>query len=122
MVDGDTDSSRMLCIRLTAANYSVESVATAQAALDAMTANHVTHSQWVPTMFARLLALPAEARAAFACPTHRLAMHSGGPCSIEIKRRMIDWWGPILYEYYSGSESVGFTHADSAEWLAHNRS
>jgi len=91
----------------------------AQAALDAMTANHVTHSQWVPTMFARLLALPAEARAAFACPTHRLAMHSGGPCSIEIKRRMIDWWGPILYEYYSGSESVGFTHADSAEWLAH---
>jgi fatty-acyl-CoA synthase len=90
----------------------------AQAALDAMTANGVTHSQWVPTMFARLLALPEETRAAFACPTHRLAMHSGGPCSIAIKRRMIDWWGPILYEYYSGSESVGFTHADSAEWLA----
>jgi fatty-acyl-CoA synthase len=91
----------------------------ADSALDALARNHVTHSQWVPTMFARLLALPDDVRSAFACPTHRLAMHSGGPCSVEIKRRMIDWWGPILYEYYSGSESVGFTHVDSEQWLAH---
>ncbi len=89
------------------------------AALDAMVANNVTHSQWVPTMFGRLLALPDDVRAAFSCPSHRLAMHSGGPCAIDVKRRMIAWWGPILYEYYSGSESVGFTHANSAEWLAH---
>jgi fatty-acyl-CoA synthase len=92
---------------------------TPEAALDALATHRVTHSQWVPTMFARLLALPDDVRAAFSCPSHRLAIHSGGPCSIDLKRRMIDWWGPILYEYYSGSESVGFTHADSTEWLAH---
>jgi len=90
-----------------------------EAALDALVTHCVTHSQWVPTMFNRLLALPAELRDAARCPAHRLAMHSGGPCSIDLKRRMIAWWGPILYEYYSGSESVGFTHADSREWLAH---
>jgi fatty-acyl-CoA synthase len=90
-----------------------------EAALDALATHRVTHSQWVPTMFSRLLALPQDVRASFACPTHRLAMHSGGPCSVDVKRRMIDWWGPILYEYYSGSESVGFTHVDSAQWLAH---
>jgi acyl-CoA synthetase (AMP-forming)/AMP-acid ligase II len=91
----------------------------AHAALDALATHGVTHSQWVPTMFNRLLALPEGVRAAFRAPSHRLAMHSGGPCSIDLKRRMIAWWGPILYEYYSGSESVGFTHADSHEWLAH---
>ncbi len=90
-----------------------------EAALDALATYGVTHSQWVPTMFNRLLALPPELRAAVHCPSHRLAMHSGGPCSIDLKRRMIEWWGPILYEYYSGSESVGFTHVNSHEWLAH---
>jgi fatty-acyl-CoA synthase len=91
----------------------------AEAALEALVRYDVTHSQWVPTMFNRLLALPAERRAAARCPAHRVAMHSGGPCSIDLKRRMIDWWGPILYEYYSGSESAGFTQVDSHEWLAH---
>ncbi len=89
-----------------------------EAALAALRDHAVTHSQWVPTMFHRLLAMPADVRAAFTFPAHRVALHSGAPCSVPIKRAMIDWWGPILHEYYSGSESVGFTHATSAEWLA----
>lgn len=74
----------------------------------------VTHSQWVPTMFARMLALadrPANP------PSHICAIHAGAPCPPDIKRRMIDWWGPILQEYYSGTEAVGFTHITSAEWI-----
>jgi long-chain acyl-CoA synthetase len=81
----------------------------------ALLAEHrVTHSQWVPTMFARMLALadrPANP------PSHSCAIHAGAPCPPDIKRRMIDWWGPILEEYYSGTEAVGFTHITSAEWL-----
>jgi long-chain acyl-CoA synthetase len=81
-------------------------------------AHHVTHSQWVPTMFARLLALGATALRAHDLSSHRVAIHAGAPCAPEIKRSMIAWWGPILHEYYSGTESVGFTHVTSAEWLA----
>ncbi len=77
----------------------------------------VTHSQWVPTMFARLLALPAAAREAYRGRRHRVAIHAGAPCPQAQKRAMIDWWGPILQEYYSGTESVGFTHIRSEEWL-----
>ncbi|AIT81471.1 hypothetical protein JI59_17655 [Novosphingobium pentaromativorans US6-1] len=77
----------------------------------------VTHSQWVPTMFARLLELPEDARTRYDLSSHRVAIHAGAPCPPDIKRAMIDWWGPILYEYYSGTEGVGFTHSTSAEWL-----
>jgi long-chain acyl-CoA synthetase len=77
----------------------------------------VTHSQWVPTMFTRLLQLPEHERTAFRAPAHGKAIHSGAPCAASIKRTMIDWWGPILHEYYSGTESAGFTHATSEEWL-----
>jgi acyl-CoA synthetase (AMP-forming)/AMP-acid ligase II len=85
----------------------------------ALIARHrVTHSQWVPTMFARLLALPPTERSAHDLSSHRCAIHAGAPCPPHVKRAMIDWWGPILHEYYSGTESVGFAHATSAEWLA----
>lgn len=90
----------------------------AEAALAAIAAHRVTHSQWVPTMLARLLALPATRRSAHDLSSHRCAIHAGAPCPPHIKRAMIDWWGPILHEYYSGTESLGFTHATSAEWLA----
>jgi long-chain acyl-CoA synthetase len=86
-------------------------------ALATIARQRVTHSQWVPTMFVRLLQLPESERAAFRAPAHRKAIHSGAPCSPSVKRAMIDWWGPILHEYYSGTESAGFTHATSAEWL-----
>ncbi|HMC16253.1 MAG TPA: AMP-binding protein [Albitalea sp.] len=91
----------------------------ARAALDLLQQHAITHSQWVPTMFQRLLALPREQRLAFAAPHHRVAVHGAAPCPVETKRAMIDWWGPILLEYYSGSEGVGLTLIDSAEALAH---
>ena len=87
-------------------------------ALALIARERVTHSQWVPTMFARLLTLPEHERGRHDLSSHVRALHSGAPCPPAIKRRMIDWWGPILHEYYSGTESVGFTHASSAEWLA----
>jgi len=78
----------------------------------------ITHSQWVPAMFQRLLALPVERRAAFDAPNHRCAIHGAAPCPPDLKRAMIDWWGPILLEYYSGSEGVGLTMIDSFEALS----
>ncbi|GAC1672306.1 MAG: acyl-CoA synthetase [Ktedonobacteraceae bacterium] len=91
----------------------------AENALACLGTYRVTHSQWVPTMFVRLLQLPEERSRRLDLSSHRVAIHSGAPCSIALKRRMIDWWGPILHEYYSGTESVGFTHATSEEWLSH---
>lgn len=78
-----------------------------------------THGLWVPTMFHRLLALPADAREAFDPSGLRYAIHGAAPCPPHVKRAMIDWWGPILDEYYAGSEGVGSTRITSAEWLAH---
>lgn len=78
----------------------------------------VTHSQWVPTMFTRLLALPEETRDRHDLTSHRMAFHAAAPCPIPVKRAMIAWWGPIIREYYAGSESVGTTVVSSAEWLA----
>ena len=83
-------------------------------ALALLAGEGVTHSQWVPTMFSRLLALPGRPPPP---ASHICAIHAGAPCPQDIKRRMIDWWGPILHEYYSGTEAVGFTHIDSAAWL-----
>jgi len=91
----------------------------ARAALDLLQQHAITHSQWVPTMFQRLLALPPEQRRTFSAPHHRVAVHGAAPCPADTKRAMIDWWGPILLEYYSGSEGVGLTLIDSTEALAH---
>ena len=79
----------------------------------------VTLSQWVPTMFSRLLKLPDEVRNRYDLSSHRLAIHAAAPCPVAVKREMIEWWGPILGEYYAGSELNGFTWVDSATWLEH---
>jgi long-chain acyl-CoA synthetase len=79
----------------------------------------VTHSQWVPTMFIRMLKLPFTERERHDTSSMRFAIHAAAPCAAEVKERMIDWWGPVLYEYYAGTEGVGFVCCDSAEWLAH---
>ena len=79
----------------------------------------VTHSLWVPTMFHRMLQLPDAVRGAYDLSTHGRAVHGAAPCPVHVKQRMIDWWGPIIDEYYSGSEGVGSTNISSAEWLAH---
>lgn len=79
----------------------------------------VTHSQWVPTMFIRMLALPTDDRNRFDLSSHRVAIHSAAPCPRHVKEAMMKWWGPILHEYYSGTEDVGVTYASPEEWLAH---
>jgi len=90
----------------------------AAAALDTIEREAVTISQWVPAMFQRLLALPDERRARFSAPAHRCAIHAAAPCPVPLKRRMLEWWGPILLEYYAGSEGIGLTLIGSREWLA----
>ena len=80
---------------------------------------HVTHSQWVPTMFVRMLKLPDEARTRYDLSSQKVAIHAAAPCSVEVKRKMIEWWGPIIDEYYAATEGMGATFINSADWLAH---
>jgi acyl-CoA synthetase (AMP-forming)/AMP-acid ligase II len=82
----------------------------------------VTHSQWVPTMFVRMLKLPEDERAHFDVSSLQCAIHAAAPCPIPIKEQLIGWWGPILHEYYAGTEGNGFTAINSEEWLAHKGS
>jgi long-chain acyl-CoA synthetase len=84
--------------------------------------HRVTHSQWVPTMFVRLLRLPKEARSRHDLSSHRYAIHAAAPCPIGVKEAMLEWWGPILYEYYSGTEGNGQTAISPEEWLSHKGS
>ena len=91
----------------------------AEHALASIERHHVTHSQWVPTMFSRMLKLPDSTRSAYDLSSHRAAIHAAAPCPIPVKHAMIEWWGPIVFEYYSATEGVGLTFIDSAEWLAH---
>ncbi|MGY1809035.1 acyl-CoA synthetase [Blastococcus sp. SYSU D00669] len=89
----------------------------AEGALAAIERFRVTHSQWVPTMFVRMLKLPEEVRARYDVSSLRVAVHAAAPCPVEVKRAMIDWWGPVLYEYYSATEGLGITFIDSRQWL-----
>ena len=84
--------------------------------------HRVTHSQWVPTMFVRMLKLPEAVRARYDVSSLRYAIHAAAPCPVPVKEQMIAWWGPILYEYYAGTEGNGFCVIDSKEWLAHKGS
>jgi fatty-acyl-CoA synthase len=79
----------------------------------------VTHSQWVPSMFIRMLKLPEGIRERYDVSSMQRAIHAAAPCPIDIKRQMINWWGPVICEYYSSTEGVGFTLIDSEDWLAH---
>ncbi len=84
--------------------------------------HRITHSQWVPTMFVRMLKLDEETRQQYNLSSHRVAVHAAAPCPVTIKERMIDWWGPILHEYYAGTEGNGSTALTSEEWLQHKGS
>ncbi|HCB34164.1 MAG TPA: acyl-CoA synthetase [Acidimicrobiaceae bacterium] len=86
-------------------------------ALDFIDRWRITHSQWVPTMFSRMLKLPEADRAGRDFSAHKMAVHAAAPCPVEVKRRMIEWWGPILTEYYAGTELNGFCYVTSEEWL-----
>jgi long-chain acyl-CoA synthetase len=79
----------------------------------------VTHAQFVPTMFVRLLKLTDEDRSAADVSSLKSVVHAAAPCSPEVKRRMIEWWGPVLHEYYSGTEGGGMTWVTAPQWLEH---
>ena len=93
-----------------------------EAALAAIARHRVTHSQWVPTHFVRMLKLPEDARAAHDLSSLKVAIHAAAPCPVPVKRAMIAWWGPVIFEYYAGSEGNGLTAINSADWLAHEGS
>lgn len=80
--------------------------------------HRITHAQFVPTMFVRLLKLPDEVRASYDLSSLQAVVHAAAPCPRDVKEAMIDWLGPIIHEYYAGSESVCFFAVDSHEWLA----
>jgi acyl-CoA synthetase (AMP-forming)/AMP-acid ligase II len=81
--------------------------------------HHVSHAQFVPTMFVRLLKLPDEVRKAHDVSSLRAVLHAAAPCPPEVKRRMIEWWGPIIEEFYAGTEGGGMTWINSQQALAH---
>ena len=87
--------------------------------LDLVARHRVTHSQMVPTMFSRLLKLPEELRKAADVSSLEVIIHAAAPCPVPVKEQMIEWFGPILIEYYGATEANGFTFCDSHEWLAH---
>jgi long-chain acyl-CoA synthetase len=90
----------------------------AEQALRAIQDHRVTHAQFVPTMFVRMLQLPPEVRDRYDLSSLRVAIHAAAPCPVEVKQKMIDWWGPVLVEYYAGTEGNGMTAIDSRTWLA----
>ncbi|MES2058348.1 MAG: acyl-CoA synthetase [Pseudomonadota bacterium] len=92
---------------------------TPETALAAIERYGVTASQWVPTHFVRMLKLDEAARTRHDLSTLKVAIHAAAPCPVPVKQAMIDWWGPVLFEYYAGSEGNGLTTINSAEWLAH---
>src|SRR4051812_50046610 len=81
-----------------------------------MERHRITHTHLVPIMFHRLLALPDEVRDAFDPSSLRLVVHGAAPCPVDVKRRMIEWWGPVIDEYYAATEGGG-TYITAKEWL-----
>ncbi|WP_375394412.1 acyl-CoA synthetase [uncultured Sphingomonas sp.] len=88
-----------------------------EAALAAIERHRVTLAQFVPTHFIRMLRLPDAVKARYDLSSLTCVFHAAAPCPIEIKRAMIDWLGPIVHEYYSGSEGIGATIISPKEWL-----
>jgi long-chain acyl-CoA synthetase len=81
--------------------------------------HHIDHFQAVPTMFVRLLQLPDQVRMKYDVSSLKSVVHAAAPCPPEVKRRIIDWFGPIVREYYGGTETGACVLCDSTEWLAH---
>jgi long-chain acyl-CoA synthetase len=87
--------------------------------LDAIQRHRVTHGQFVPAMFVRMLKLPEAARNSYDLSSLKRVMHAAAPCPVEIKKQMMEWWGPIIDEYYASSEAIGSTLITAEDWLAH---
>lgn len=82
----------------------------------------VTHCQMVPTLFIRLLKLPEAVRRQYDVSSLKVVIHAAAPCPVDVKEKMIKWWGPIIHEYYAGTEGNGFTAINSVDWLTHKGS
>ena len=80
--------------------------------------NKITHSQLVPTMFVRMLKLDPAVRAKYDMSSLKFAIHAAAPCPIPVKQQMMEWWGPIIWEYYAGTEGNGLTLVNADGWLA----
>ena len=87
--------------------------------LTLVAAQRISHTQVVPTMFVRLLKLPEPVRRAADVSSLRVVIHAAAPCPVPVKAQIIDWWGPVLWEYYAGTEGNGIVICDSEQWLAH---
>jgi fatty-acyl-CoA synthase/long-chain acyl-CoA synthetase len=94
----------------------------AEASLKLIENHKVTHVQVVPTMFVRMLKLPEDVSKRYDVTSLKSAIHAAAPCPVDVKAKMIEWWGPILIEYYAGSEGNGVTVCTSQQWLAHRGS
>jgi long-chain acyl-CoA synthetase len=79
----------------------------------------VTHTQVVPTMFVRLLKLPDEVRARYDVSSLQSVVHAAAPCPVPVKQQIIEWFGPVVHEYYAGTEGNGFVYCNSDMWMAH---
>ncbi|MEM7093983.1 MAG: acyl-CoA synthetase [Actinomycetota bacterium] len=91
----------------------------AEDALRLIEQHKVTTSQWVPTMFVRMLKLDDDVRAQYDVSSLQAAVHAAAPCPVDVKHKMIDWWGPVIHEYYAGTEGNGFCYVNSQDWLEH---
>jgi acyl-CoA synthetase (AMP-forming)/AMP-acid ligase II len=91
----------------------------AEEALRLIDEHRVTFGQFVPTMFVRMLKLPEDVRSRHDVSSVQVAVHAAAPCPVPVKQQMIEWWGPVLHEYYAGTEGNGFCYASSEDWLAH---
>jgi long-chain acyl-CoA synthetase len=91
----------------------------AEAVLRLIETHRVTHAQFVPTMFVRMLKLPEAVRQKYDVSSLRCVIHAAAPCPVDVKHRMMEWFGPIIYEYYGGTEGFAGTTIGPEEWLAH---
>ena len=87
--------------------------------LELIQEHRVTHSQVVPTMFVRLLKLPDVVRSKYDVSSLQYVIHAAAPCPVPVKEQMIEWFGPVIHEYYAATEGNGFVACNSEEWLAH---
>ena len=112
-------------LRFTMAAQSVGSTAVVMEHFDpeeylkAIETHRVTHSQVVPTMFVRMLKLEENVRNRYDVSSLQAVIHAAAPCPIPVKKQMIEWFGPIIHEYYAGTEGNGFVYCNSDMWLAH---
>ena len=91
-------------------------------ALQSIANYQVTRSQWVPTMFVRMLRLPEAERSRHDLSSMQVAVHAAAPCPVAVKEQLMSWWGPIVHEYYGATETNGLTYIGPEDWLQHRGS